>query len=334
MKKLNYLLLAFVALLVISCGEDNKVKAPEINGFEKYKDEVTSMELQYPKGWVKATEPGSRFASYSSKEARIEFLNIGRTLSEEDVPGAKFDVMTIEKKDTVKMEDFINNHKIFDPAIYSAPQTVTIDGVPATKLTYSFDYKVTKYFGEMYVVTKDTKLVTVIYFEVIGDAYETLKPKFQEILKSFKVGVQPSKEKKVITKEADPPSSTFKAAKGNGFSIQIPDNFRMSGSGNSFTISGDRRGDCVVSISIQDAKGNSLDKILEQNAKLGSFSKTSLGGTPAGVANYKSKADLDSKIYFAVKDGKIYKVFSTYYKPEANNYKAAFTKMVNSIKFD
>lgn len=327
-------MLAFAAIILISCGSDKKVKSPEITDLDSYTDDVSTMQVKFPKTWVKATEPGSRFVVYSSAEARTEFLNMGRVLNEEDVPGAKIDVMTIAKADTTTLEAFIENHKIYSPEIYKAPENVTIDGLPAVKLAYSFPYKVSNLTGEMYVVTKDTKLITIITFDVIGDQYETLKPKFQEILASFKVGIAPSKEKKVVTKEADPPSSTFKTANGAGFSIQIPDNFRMGGSGSQFSISGDRRADCAISITILDAKGNSLDKVLEQNAKLGSFSKISLGGTPAGVANFKSKADLDSKIYFAVHGGKVYKIFATYYKPEAENYKSAFSKMVNSIKFN
>ncbi len=326
-------LIAFSAIILVSCGEDNKVKAPEITEFDKYQDPVTQMELTYPKGWVKASEAGSRFITYSSSEARTEFLNMGRVLNEEDIPGAKIDFVTIKKQDTVTMEAFIENQKVYSPETYKTPENVTIDGLPAVKLSYSFPYKVSNLAGDMYIVTKDSQLVTVITTEVIGDQYETLKPKFQEILKSVKVGVKPDNTKKTILKEADPPSTTFKNVSGNGFSISIPDNFTLSGSGAKYSISGDRRADCAISITSEDSKKNSLDDILKQNEKLGKASKTTLGGKPAGLINI-AKKDLDSKLYFVVIGDKLYKVFATYYKPEAASYRPAFTKMLGSLKFN
>lgn len=337
MKKqvIQYFMLACTAVILISCGQ-KKAKSPEITEFDTYTDAPTQMSVKFPKNWVKSTVEGSRLIVYSSQEAKTEFLNMGRTLNEEDVPGARIDISMIKKADTLTVEKFIEDHKIYQPEIYKGPENITIDGIPAVKYTYSYPYKLSNLFGEIYFVTKDSVTINVITIDVIGDKYEELKPRFKEIISSMKVGITPAAQTpntKTVTKEADPPSTTFKAVSGDGFSMQIPDNFKLTGSAGKYTISGDRRGDCVISISTLDSKGVPLDKILEQNASLGAASKTSIGGNPAGVINYKSKADLDSKIYFVVHNGKLFKIFATYYKPEAESYRPAFSKMISSIKF-
>ena len=330
----NSIFLAFVALIISSCG-GKKASNPEINGMDTYKDAVTGLEVKYPKGWEKGNAPGESFVAYSSPEAKTEFLNLGK--SSEDVPGARIYVKTLKIEEGKTIDETVDATREFEKPTYAAPTEVTIDGLKAFKQTYTFPLNTTQFNGEIYYVTKDSQMVNIITFDVIGDQYETLKPKFQSILASMKLGVLPqrnSPKTRTDTVEQPGPSDKFVASIGQGFSIQMPDNFSVTnpsvkGTEKSFFYSGDRRGDSYVQIGILDAKGNKLDKILEDNAKnFGPASKTNVGGVAAGVFNYKAKADLDSKIYFVVQGGKLYRIFVNYYKPDAKLYKPAFDKMM------
>ncbi len=332
----NSLFLAFVALIISSCG-GKKSANPEMNEMDTYKDPVSGLEVKYPKAWSKGNDAGRSFVAYSSAEAKREFLNI-TNMEGEDVPGARIYINTLKVEEGKTIQQTIDAARQFDASIYGAPTAVTIDGVPAQKQTYAFDFKTSKFNGEFYYAAKDSHMVNVITFDVIGDQYEALKPKFQTILASLKLGVTPQVTgPKTITQVDTLPGPTdkFVASNGQGFSIQIPDNFKAKTSDKSFTYSGDRRGDSFVQIDILDAKGNKLDKILEDNAKkFGEATKVSVGGTAAGMFNYKAKADLDSKMYFVLQGGKLYRIFVNYYKPDAKLYKPAFDKMVKSIKWN
>ncbi len=332
----NTMFFALIALVISSCG-GKKAAEPEVKEFDKYADPSTKMELQFPKGWAKGSEVGRSFVAYSSAEAKREFLNIAN-MEGEDVPGARIYVTTIKVEEGKTIQETIDATRQFDASIYSSPANITIDGTPASKQTYSFDFKTSKFNGEMYYATKDSQMINIITFDVIGDSYEALKPKFAEVLKSFKLGTMPQVAGPNVITKTDTlpgPSDKFVAANGQGFSIQIPDNFKSKGGDKSFTYSGDRRGDSYVQIDILDAKGNKLDKILEDNAKkFGAATKSSIGGTEAGMFNYKAKADLDSKIYFVIHSGKLYRIFVNYYKPDAKLYKPAFDKMIKSIKWN
>ncbi len=45
-----------------------------------------------------------------------------------------------------------------------------------------------------------------------------------------------------------------------------------------------------------------------------------------------SKGEVDSRAYFAVKGNKMYYIFLTWYRPQANAYVPVFEKMVASLK--
>ena len=183
-------------------------------------------------------------------------------------------------------------------------------------------------------------MVNIITFDVVGDSYETLKPKFLEIIKSVVVGVTPTGKpvkKKTDTVQAELPSSKFVASSGTGFSIQIPDNFHKSGN----TFAGERRGDCLLQVSTINSKGQQLSKIAEGfEASLGKGTKTSIGGAEAYMFNNpKAPKNIDSKLYYAMQGSTCYQVVVSFYKGPDNNgedakaYRAAFGKMLKSLKF-
>lgn len=329
-------LAAFAALMIVGCGSKKSPK-PEIGELASFKDAATNFELKYPKNWVIANAVGESFVCYSSKEAKSEFLNLANFNSEQEIPGTKINF--IIKEVTPEMTvDSIFKMKSYEPNIYSAPENVTIDGTPAIKQKYSFDFGAEfKFNGEVYYATKDSQVVNIIVIEDIGNNLDALRPKINEILASVKLGTKPAAgtpAKKDSLVQAPGPDATTKAANGNGFTVQIPTNFKMSGSGASFMISGERRGDSYMSVTIKDAKKNKLENVADAfKGSLGAYTKSSFGGAEAAVFGMKAKKDLDAKMYVVVRNNQIYQIVVSYFKPEADLYKDAMDKMAKSFKF-
>ena len=328
----------FSVAILAGCGSKSS-PAPEMNEMKAYTDPATQLSFKYPATWLSGSEVGHSFVAYSSAGAKTEFLDLNN-METEDVPGARIQVVTVQIEEGKTIEDAMQNYRQFEASAYTAPQPFTIDNTPAMKQTISFDFKTTKLNGELYYVAKDSTMLNIITFDVVGDSYETLKPKFQEILKGMTLGVTPAaKSKKVRTDtvQAELPSSKFVASSGAGFSISIPENFHKSG--NAF--SGDRRGDCVLQVATINSKGQKLAKIAEGfEATFGKSTKTTIGGVEAYMFNNpKAPKDIDSKIYYAMNGTTCYQVVVSYYKGSANKgedakaYKAAFAKMLKSIKF-
>lgn len=335
------LMLICAALIATSCG-GQKGPNPEISELTAYTDPSTKMEIKYPKGWVKGSDQGHSFIAYSSPEAKKEFLDLNN-MDAEEVPGARMHFVTIKLEEGKTVEDMVNATRPFETSTYSTPQNVTIDGTPAVKQTISFPFKTTNFNGELYYATKDSQIVNVIMFDVIGDQYDALKPKFQEIISSMKLGVAKQKKVKVdtVNKELPLPSDKFVASSGTSFSIQIPDNFVPNKSGNTYYVSGSRRSDCSMQIDIVPHKGKQLNKIAEEfETSYGKSSKTSIGGSEAYMfSNPKAGRDVDSKLYFTMHNGKMYRVVVSFYKggenkgEDAKVYRATFSKMLKSIKW-
>jgi hypothetical protein len=334
-----------VIAILSSCGQ-KKVATNEIGELTNYSDATAKFEIKYPKYWITVKNPGVRFIAYSSDEARTEFLNITNMEAQtQEIPASRIEFLTLKVEAGKSYEETINTGaRMYQSNLYSAAEPVTIDGVQGSKQKYSFEFgSSSKLEGEIYIATKDSQVVNVIIFEEIGGNFDKSKAKYQEILLSAKLAVKsaaPAKSNETAKlKEAPGPSDKFVAASGEGFSVQIPDNFKLAksstkGAEKSFMISGERRGDCTASIDIVDPKGASLEKIAEAYAaKLGASSKTSIGGITAYMFNVKTKADLDSKLYILMNNNKQYKIFVNYYKPEATSYKPAFDKIIKSIKF-
>ena len=310
MKKISLLLFAIfaVSLFLSSCGEKKKVV--EIQELAVYKDPATGFSIKYPKNWKSANTIGTRFLTYTTPDVLKRF----KTYSADGPAGAKIDYQVVELKDGQTI-DSVMDKKFFEKSIYSAPEKVKIDGVEGVKQTYSFPLSDGKVEGEIYYAQKDSNLVAVINFETFGDLFDHYRPKFKEILSSVVLPeikqVKSDTIKKVI--EAEPPSKNLVTYTGQGFTIKIPDNFDVKKpKPNSYKFEGERRGDCYIMIDVTDAsKQSNLDKIVKDNkAKFGGKDPkpTSLGGVKAYVFQYSPARNINRKVYFAVKDKKLYRI--------------------------
>ncbi|HOK14233.1 MAG TPA: PsbP-related protein, partial [Candidatus Kapabacteria bacterium] len=189
MKVLKYFLLVCLSIFILSrCGNKHG-KPVEIEDLKEYKDEAVGFSLKYPSNWVVTKLTGVRFAAFSSNNAKLRFARYDT----EGFPGAKID-------------SIIKVNKTFQPDLYKFDE-VMIDGVKASRFRYSFELEDGEFVGELYVATKDGKLATVLFFEAFANTWDMYKDKFNEIVSSLKLAVEPAAPTAVTINVEEPPAS-------------------------------------------------------------------------------------------------------------------------------
>ncbi len=105
----------------------------------------------------------------------------------------------------------------------------------------------------------------------------------------------------------------------------------------SINYSGERRADCNIQVDVLDAsKQNKLDKIVEDNRAKYKNAKpkdVKIGGVAAKVMDYSFAKDVKSRVYFTIKDDKLYRITMNWFKGEEKDYLPIFEKSIKSFKF-
>ena len=333
-----------ISALILGCGE--KSKGPEPLGTLKtYTDPATSFSVQYPDNWKELQkESGRRFMAFPGKDASDAFRKVYAMPGEINNSAAQIAVFLQPTRGRIldsivldNMSDMIND------SLYTEKRRTTIAGLPAYRLRYRYNLADGLYEGEKYVVVKDTAYATVLEFSAFSDSYSFYKPTFDKIAKAFIPASNP-KEKKpdtvVQNAEAAPPSPTSRIVNGTGFAISIPDNFngvKTQNAGTLYSVSfqGDRL-DCTIQVDVIDAsKQKNLTKIVEDNKKaygVSAASKSTLGGVEAYYMNYSFGGNVQSRVYFAIKGDKMYRVTMNYFIPKQDVYKAVFEKCISTFR--
>ncbi len=124
------------------------------------------------------------------------------------------------------------------------------------------------------------------------------------------------------------------------FTFEYPDNFNFvaapKGSNDLVLALRGVRQDCSIRFDVFGAKGQTLDKVVEQNK--GKFAgavqgKATVGGQPATTLTYSATKDVERRFYFVVKDDKVFRTTMDWYKPQRTEYLAAYDKVIGSVKF-
>jgi hypothetical protein len=155
--------------------------------------------------------------------------------------------------------------------------------------------------------------------------------------------VEPVKKEATGVKEELPAASeTLMNKTGDGYTIDIPENFKSEkGTGRGVIQSrnyiGERRADCNIQVDLLEAsKSKSLDKIVEENRATyqnASPKETSLGGEKAYVLGYTFGKGVMSRVYFVKKGGKLFRITMNWNKAEEQSYLPIFEKCLKSFKF-
>lgn len=252
-----YALIACIAFVLVGCGAEKKATPAQIDGLEMYTDALMNFGIKHPSNWQKAAEPGKRALFFSDNTVGNRFVKY----DVEGPSGAKMQISVYELEGSV--EDFLNNDKMFDASAYGPMEDVTLAGQPGKKLSYSFDLSDGKFMGEKYAAAKDN-YVTVVVFEAFSGTFDALHPKFEEMLSSVELGYKkeiPVVADTVAAAPAEPfkPSATTVSFKGNGYTMNIPDNFRNTPTKSAGTLTSmkfkgiDGPQDCFIQVDVLDA---------------------------------------------------------------------------------
>lgn len=340
MKVFKYcLLFCFTIILLSGCGNKHG-KPVEIKDLKEYKDEAVGFSIKYPSNWVTTKMTGVRFAAFSSNSAKPRFARYDT----EGFPGAKIDVNIVKIDSVVTLDSIIKVNKTFQPDLYKFDE-VMLDGVKASKFTYSFELEDGEFMGELYVATKDGKLATVLFFEAFANTWDMYKDKFNEIVSSLKLAVEPAAPTAAPINAEEPPASANLVPKsGPGYVIMVPDNFNLTKGVARNVISsqnyiGKRRADCNIQVDVIDAsQSKNLKKIVDENKPTyknsGEPKAINLGGVSAYMFTYQPTGQVKGRVYFALKGDRLYRITMNWFAGEEKDYLPVFEKSVNSIKFE
>ncbi len=326
------LVLVLVALVLPGCGK--KQGTLNISGWDLYQDTYYGISFKYPQGWP-VTQEGGRFSVYSSQEVINRFYDF--TAPGPD--GVRI-LVTVQKMDTLQtLEEYVTKLSTelkrsgFD---VTATQSATLAGLPGTLIHYrgAVDAK-NVIETEQVAAIRDSTLFAV-KFEAFNKLFVPGKAVFDTVMATLRL---PKPKGEMTQDELSAPAPEFVKFENDRLSIQHPSNFEAAvpkpkaPSEFSMDIKGYRQ-DSFVHIDVMPAKGLTADKVVAQNAKF--FKETSRGtamvsGVSTTYINYSQMKDIQSRVYFLVKNDKLYRVIFNYYAPMKDVFLPALEKTVHSL---
>ncbi|MBI3259894.1 MAG: hypothetical protein HYZ54_10530 [Ignavibacteriae bacterium] len=335
----SFLAAFLLTIVLIGCGGAKKAEPVAITGMESYTDEALGFGMKYPSNWMLRKQAGAQAVVFSSNTV-VERFN---KYDAEGIAGAKISISAM-KTEGKTLDQIVTDSKEFTAESYTAPEKTTLGGVAGTKLSCSFELGDGKFQSEKYFAMKDSMYVTIVELSAFGGTFDSYRTSFDEIIGSVTLAVAPApKEVKrdTVKTEPAPPSQTMRSISGNGFSISVPDNFTgtrtsVKGTLASANYVGDRL-DCTVQVDVFDAsKQQNLDKIVTDNKaryKATNATATTISGVKAYLINYSFAKDVNSRVYFAIKGDKMFRITLNWFKPMESEYLPIFEKSVASFKF-
>jgi hypothetical protein len=330
MKKIFYLICCFV--LIVGCSK--KPATVTITAWELYQDPYYKISFKYPQGWPLVTE-GGRFSVYSSPNVMNRFYDY--SIKGED--GIRLLVAT-QKMDTLQgLEQYVDNIKndlVNSGFDILTTEPATLAGQPGTAVHYSgvIDKK-TKLEVIQLTAMRDSSLYTVKY-EAFNELFTPGKVALDSAVASLKLPEPKPKAKNV---DDSAPSAELASFDNNMLKIMYPANFETNlptpkaPSELTLDIKGYRQ-DSFIRIDVLPAKGLSPEKVVEQNAKFFkeiSRGKATIDNQKVTFINYSAAKDISSRVYFLVKNDKIYRLIINYYTPMKEAFLPAFVKSLGSL---
>lgn len=331
MKKTLFVI--FTVLLIISCGK--KREQIIISGFEQYQDPFTRLSFVHPKEWI-LEQDGVNIYYYSSREVISRFVDY----NSEGKDGARLMLTTKKMDSIVKLEDYVqglqNDLKDRGFQITDVKSQI-LSGLPGTIVQYNgILSKNSKIFAVQASAAQDSFLYTLKY-EAFNDLFEQTKAVFDSACMSL---ILPKPKKVEANVDPSIPSKEFVAYSNNLFKITYPDNFEVSTPNPkapaelSVEIKGYRQ-DSYIWIDVIPAQKLTVEKVFEQNSKIyksTSKNESTIDGNKAIYLNYSPRKEIQSRVYFLVKNDKIFRIIMNYYAPMRKSYLPAFEKCINSLK--
>ncbi len=330
--KTKLFLLVIAAIALFGCAEE-KMAPVQLGEMKEYKDPVNGWAISYPAVWpVVVAQAGQRARFYNEQGVESKF----RVPNEPGTIGTEISIETAKTGDAAahvakKIAEMKSGGYQLQP-----DEKIEIAGVQATRVKYGANWgKSSIIYGQYVYVPKDSIVYELGFagFEQFYDAYAAV---FDASLKSFK----PAKPKEPGVDESLP-STEFDTYNGKSFSFDYPNNFNSTNpSKGKFEevaeVRNAKRLDCSARFDVFDAKGLTLEKVFDQNRasfRGGSAGSATVGGLPAKMLTYSATKDVMRRFYFVVRNGKVIRITTDWYKGHAAQYDATYGKVIGSVRF-
>jgi len=320
-----------IGLLAAGCGGKKEVTPVPVGEMTEFRDQALGYHLKYPKAWIQDAETGVRARFFNAPDVDRRFLD-----PTGPYPDGVAAIVEITKTTT---PDSTWKHQISEMAkmgfVVGKEEAVTVAGKPAVKVPYSGNYTAqVKETGYHVFLSLDSMLYD-LRFAGFGGLFEAHKAVFDATLASFELPVPTEKGR-----DETLPSEAMTEYDAKLFTFQYPENFNFENvaKGNNELAIGLRgmNKSCSIQFTVFGAKGLTVEKVFEQNK--GKFAgavagKATVGGQPALTLTYPATKDVERRFYFVVRDDKVYRIATDWYKPQREQYLAAYDKVLSSIKF-
>ena len=333
--KTKYILFLLTVFAVLSgCSKNSAI---EIKDWDNFQDPIFKVSFMYPKDWYVVKEP-NRILIYNSMEVAEKFFTRDPRKSD----GVQI-IVACEQSDTIQdYVKFIDDYKTDQEAagfMIKAVADAKIEGLTAKQVTYTGAYdEQTKLTAVRAATLKDSAIYYVQYagFNKMYDQYRTVYDSLIATLTLPKPRVQSKDPNSFVI-----PSVDTKVIKNNVLEVTIPDNMNetyptLKGEVNFAMNLKIYRNDCTIDIDTRPAKNLTLEKVIEQNSKkisnVTGKGAITVSGEKAQYFHYSLRKGIKSRIYFIVKNDKIYRIIMSYYGPMEKDFLPAFEKIVASIR--
>jgi hypothetical protein len=335
-KKIILFLFAVFALLP-GC---KKNAGEDIKEWAQFQDQFFRVSFNYPKNWVVVPESKKVVISSSAEAAEKFFDHDSRKADGIQIVVASLRSDSLQ--DYVKYIQDFKNTMVAEGYAVKEIEDATIDGLPAKKVAYSGAYDEKTKISSIYAATLKDSTIYYVQFAAFNNLFEPNKAVFDSVMTSLSLP-----KKIVIEKGVDPalPIAQIERYSDTYLQLEYPANFGSTdipkkGDVMSATrfmgTNKDSRNDCTIDIDVRPAKKLPLEKVVDQNSKFfkaTSKNNTTVGGEKCIYLNYSLVKNVDSRVYFIVKNDKIYRIIFNYYSPMKKDFLPAFEKVVASIRF-
>jgi hypothetical protein len=318
-----------LGMLLLGCGGKKTVTPVAVGEMQEYRDPLYGFRLQFPKEWTNQSEAG-RTRIYNSLDGVRRFMEPAGDIAD----GAVISVDITKTSTPAQVRDSIVNEMKTPGWTITQEAATTIGGKEATLVGYTANWsRKSKEEGTHTFVLLDT-LVFDIKVAGFGDLYALNKLIFEAVTKSFEFA-------KPVEKGRDQtlPADAFTDYDAKLFTLQYPENFNFVDvpKGNNelaMNLRGVRQ-DCSIQIIVFGAKGLTVDKVVDQNkAKYpgATAGKATVSGQPALTLTYSPTREVERRVYFVVKNDKVYRLIMDWFRPQREQYLAAYDKVIQSIQ--
>lgn len=334
------------SLTLTSCKK--KAELPIVTEWETYQDPINGSEIQYPKGWLRNSDP-KRTKIYSSQivaDKFYDFYSQGNVIVNSEQGGVEVEVSSerFAEANAGTLEAYkAKSVESYGPLNLANEQPAVFGKENGVK--YSFGVKVgkeTNLRGEKWIIAHDSAFYTVS-ISGFNEYFEVYKPLLEKIIESIKLP-----KPKVSYKDpnaASLPSPDLSKFSNDFVEFEHPQNFdatmpkeKKGGAIHSLHVEGLRK-DCTFDLEIFPTKTDKgevkFEKFVEDNKskfKPKSSGTSKIDGLNAVTVIAANPAkDIERKVYFVTKGERIYQIVITWYKPMAE-FQPAFEKIVASLK--